>query len=217
MTPGIFRVTLGNWMLAKKALEMDGRRIDGLDRDLNISEMQPKLTVDQVFDLIRRKLESRERGDNYLRQGGHQSRDRFRTPTRDSPRYVRETSAESQKNSEGQKSPTSPRQVTPRGRNRDRRRSQERRNSYSPGPKGRDATPTSPASQPSSEKSQNGKGFGKGKGKGKGKGGWNSPLWNTPQRDGNFGNYSNGRWQSPTQNRNNQQGGVVEWTNNLEQ
>ena len=85
MSSGIFKVTLGNWMVAKKSLELDGRRIDGLDRDLNISEMQPKLMVDQVFDLIRRKLESRERGDNYLRQGGHQSRDRFRTPTRDSP------------------------------------------------------------------------------------------------------------------------------------
>ena len=93
---GEFVVTFLNWTVAKKAPEMHGRKIRGMENSLKIREVQPKLTVDQCFDLICRRLEARERGDHYKGGGkdGNQSRqDRWRSPTRD-PRYVRVADAE---------------------------------------------------------------------------------------------------------------------------
>ena len=97
---GEFLVTFLNWVVAKKALELHGRKLKGIADTIKVREVQPKLTVDQAFDLIARKLETRERGDHYKGLGnssGNNNKDRWRSPTRDS-RYVRVT--------ESDKSPT---------------------------------------------------------------------------------------------------------------
>ena len=158
VSPGIFKVTFLNWMVAKKALEFDGRKIAGQQNEAKVSEIQPKMTVDQAFEMLGRRLEGRERGDNYLRQSAPH-RDRFRSPRND-PRYVREAEASD--------SPRSPRRTRSPGRQSPRGQKKEKTPS-SPISDGRSATPTSqPASETKSWDSRGGKGRGRGKGKGGG-------------------------------------------------
>ena len=93
MAPGTFLVIFLNWTVAKRALELHGKKIRGINQTLKITEIQPKLRVEQVFDLLARKLENRERGDHYKGVGPGRDRERWKSPTRDS-RYVRVTDAE---------------------------------------------------------------------------------------------------------------------------
>ena len=88
--PGEFVATFVNWEDAKKMLDMHGKKLRGLDHVFKVQEVLPKMAVDQVFDLVKLKLEGRERGDQLFRMN-RSNLDRYRSPLHDS-RYVRVTS-----------------------------------------------------------------------------------------------------------------------------
>jgi hypothetical protein len=135
-----FLVTFMCWANAKKMLELHGRKIRESPQAFKVQEMQPKFTVDQVFDLVKHKLEGRERGDHFLKTHFGTPRDRWRSPVRD-PRYVRILEENDPPRQEGNQREISPPQKNGRGRSR----------SLSPRPitatKSRDTQSLSPKSQ----------------------------------------------------------------------
>ena len=75
-----------NFAVAKKLLELQGTLIKGTQERLNLKEATQQMTVDQIFDFIRHRLEGRDKTDQYCRNSG--STDGWRSQTRDL-RYVR--------------------------------------------------------------------------------------------------------------------------------
>ena len=66
---------------------------------MQVKEIDQKLTVEQIFDLLHIKLEGRERADQFCRQNAPS--ERWRSPTRDG-RYVRVTDAKENEMHDGE-------------------------------------------------------------------------------------------------------------------
>jgi hypothetical protein len=78
--PGSYLFTLTDSIDVKRALEANGRSLRGTGSELHVKDVRRRLSIQEVFEYLRCRLESRERADQYNRSFGG---DRGRSPNRD--------------------------------------------------------------------------------------------------------------------------------------
>jgi hypothetical protein len=95
--PRQYLFTLADLSDAKRALEADGKSLTGTPHRLSVRQVRRQLTIEEIFEHLRFRLESRDRADMHFKNSNS---DRSRSPQRN----VRVAESEDEKKGGGKSS-----------------------------------------------------------------------------------------------------------------